>query len=103
MVISRGASSLNSWPHRSAMWQEERTTVWCVCACDNKISRVFSAVRSLGIACFCICSPLGHSLLLHFSAVRLATACFFLRFCCDIALQPSPLPHCTPVRPRVEA
>ena len=25
-----------------------------------------------------ICSPLGHSLLLHFSAVRLATACFFL-------------------------
>jgi len=49
------------------MWQEERTTTWCVCVCDNKISRVYSAVRSL-----------GHSLLLHFSAVRLAIACFFL-------------------------
>ena len=94
----------NSWPHRSAMWQEERTTTWCVCACDNKISRVFSAVRSL-----------GHCLSL--SAVRLAIACFFIflqsvwpqptsssRFCCDIALQPSPLTHYyTPVRPRVEA
>ncbi len=22
------AGSLNSWPHRSAMWQEERTTMW---------------------------------------------------------------------------
>ena len=47
------------------MWQEERTTTWCVCACDNKISRVFSAVRSL-----------GHCLSL--SAVRLAIACFFI-------------------------
>ena len=50
------------------------------------------------------------------SAVHLAIACCFIflqsvwpqptsssRFCCDIALQPSPLPHCTPVRPRVEA
>jgi hypothetical protein len=64
MVISRGASSLNSWPHRSAMWQEERTTVWCVCACDKKISRKF------------FCSPVAW--LLHFSAVRLATACFCL-------------------------
>jgi hypothetical protein len=32
----------------------------------------------LAIACFFICSPLDHSLLLHFSSVRLATAYFFL-------------------------
>ena len=98
------AGSLNSWPHRSAMWQEERTTMWCVCACDNKISRKFS------------CSLVAWQLPASLSAVRLAIACCFIflqsvwpqptsssRFCCDIALQPSPLPHCTPVRPRVEA
>jgi hypothetical protein len=28
------AGRRNSWPHRSAMWQEERTTMWCVRACD---------------------------------------------------------------------
>jgi hypothetical protein len=45
----------------------------------------------LAIACFFICSPLGHSLLLHFSSVRLASAYFFLEIllCHDIALQPS--------------
>ena len=55
------------------MWQEERTTVWCVCTCDTKISRKFFLQSGrLAIACFFICSPLGHSLLLHFSAVSLA-------------------------------
>jgi hypothetical protein len=73
MVISRGAST-----HRSAMWQEERTTTWCVGVCDKKISRKFfcSPVAwpfpaSLSAVCLAI-------LLLHFSAVRLATDCFFL-------------------------
>jgi hypothetical protein len=28
------AGRRNSWPHRSAMWQEERTTMWYVRACD---------------------------------------------------------------------
>ena len=47
------------------MWQEERTTVWCVCTCDTKISRKFFLQSGrLAIACFFICSPLGHSLLL---------------------------------------
>ncbi len=62
------------------------------------------------------CSPVAWPLPASLSTVRLAIACFFIflqsvwpqpasssRFCCDIALQPSPLPHCTPVRPRVEA
>ena len=60
------AGSLNSWPHRSAMWQEERTTMWCVCVCDNKISRSFS------------CSPVAWQLPGSLSAVRLAIACCFI-------------------------
>ena len=47
------------------MWQEERTTMWCVCACDNKISRKFS------------CSPVAWQLPASLSAVRLAIACCF--------------------------
>ena len=48
------------------MWQEERTTMWCVCVCDNKISRSFS------------CSPVAWQLPASLSAVRLAIACCFI-------------------------
>ena len=48
------------------MWQEERTTMWCVCVCDNKISRSFS------------CSPVAWQLPGSLSAVRLAIACCFI-------------------------
>ena len=48
------------------MWQEERTTMWCVCACDNKISRKFS------------CSLVAWQLPASLSAVRLAIACCFI-------------------------
>ena len=65
MVISRGASTRGL---TGVQCGKRRGPQYSVCACDNKISRVYySAVRSL-----------GHSLLLHFSAVRLAIACFFL-------------------------
>ena len=59
------------------MWQEDHNVV-CVRLRQQNLEEVFLQSCSLAIACFFICSQLGHSLLLHFSAVRLATACFFL-------------------------
>ena len=79
------AGSLNSWTHRSAMWQEERTTMWCVCACDNKISRKSS------------CSSVAWQLPASLSAVRLAIACCFeneRKFCLlKIQLRPRRAPR----------
>ena len=87
------------------MARGEDHNVVCVRLRQQNLEEVFLQFGRLAIACFFICSPLGHSLLLHFSSVRLDSAYFFLEIllCHDIALQPSPLPHCTPVRPRVEA
>jgi hypothetical protein len=77
MVISRGATR-----GLTGVQCGKRRGPQCgVCApatTKSKTSSVFLQSGRLAIACFFICSPLGHSLLLHFSAVRLATACFFL-------------------------
>jgi hypothetical protein len=81
----------------------EDHNVVCVRLRQQNLKEFFLQSGRLAIAWFFICSPLGHSLLLHFSSVRLATAYFFLEIFCDTPLQPSPLLHCTPVRPRVEA
>jgi len=45
---------------------------------QQNLEEFFLQSGRLAIAWFFICSPLGHSLLLHFSSVRLATAYFFL-------------------------
>ncbi len=53
-------------------------TVVCVRLRQQNLEEVFLQSGRLAIACFFISSPLGHSLLLHFSSVCLATAYFFL-------------------------
>ena len=50
----------------------------CVRLRQQNLEGVFLQSGRLAIACFFNCSPFVHSLLLHFSAVCLATACFFL-------------------------
>jgi hypothetical protein len=73
MVISRGASTRGL---TGVQCGKRRGPQRGVCAPATTKSRgVFLQSDCLAIACFLICSPLGHSLLLHFSAVRLATAC----------------------------
>ncbi len=56
----------------------EDHNVVCVRLRQQNLEEVFLQFGRLAIACFFICSPLDHSLLLHFSSVRLATAYFFL-------------------------
>ena len=76
MVISRGASTRGL---TGVQCGKRRGPQCGVCAPATTKSRgSFPAVPSLGNCLFFICSPLGHSLLLHFSSVRLATAYFFL-------------------------
>jgi hypothetical protein len=80
MVISRGASTcgLTGVQCLQCGKRREDHNVVCVCLRQQNLEEVFLQSGSLAIACFFICSPLGHSLLLHFSAVLLATSCFFL-------------------------
>jgi hypothetical protein len=73
---SRGESQLVASQECNVARGEDHNVV-CV-RLRQQISRGFLQSCRLAIACFFICSPLGHSLLLHFSAVRLATTCFFL-------------------------
>ena len=56
----------------------EDHSVVCVRLRQQNLEEVFLQSGRLAIACFFIYSPLGQSLLVRFSAVRLATACFFL-------------------------
>ena len=58
--------------------REEDHNVVCVRLRQQNLEEVFLQSGRLAIACFFICSPLGHSLLLQFSSVRLATGCFLL-------------------------
>ena len=60
------------------MARSEDHSVVCVRLQHQNLKEVFLQSCRLAIACFFICSPLGHSLLLHFPSVRLATAYFFL-------------------------
>ena len=77
MVISRGASTCGL---TGVQCGKRRGPQCGVCESVTKKSQkeVFLQSGHLVIACFFICSLLGHSLLLHFSGVCLATACFFL-------------------------
>ena len=76
MVISRGASTRGL---TGVQCGKRRGPQCGVCAPATPKSRgSFSCSPVAWPLPVFICSPLGHSLLLHFSAVRLATACFFL-------------------------
>ena len=77
MVISRGASTRGLTGECNVARGEDHNVV-CVRLRQQNLEEVFLQFGRLAIACFFICSPLGHSLLLHFSSVRLATAYFFL-------------------------
>ena len=87
---SRGEPQLVASQECNVARGEDHNVV-CVRLRQQNLEEVFLQFGRLAIACFFICSPLDHSLLLHFSSVRLASAYFFLEIllCHDIALQPS--------------
>ena len=74
---SRGEPQLVASQECNVTRGEDHNVV-CVRLRQQNLEEVFLQFGRLAIACFFICSPLGHSLLLHFSSVRLATAYFFL-------------------------
>ena len=85
---SRGEPQLVASQECNVARGEDHNVV-CVRLRQQNLEEVFLQFGRLAIACFFICSPLGHSLLLHFSSVRLASAYFFLA--CKKALCPSGL------------
>jgi len=55
------AGRRNSWPHRSAMWQEDWTTMWCVRACDASSQQYLEEEAGYGQA-DCSIMPGTHKL-----------------------------------------